>query len=130
MGSQQISAESEKHFKDNWSKTPLEYITLSAPLDTSSLNEYISIKYFSVLNKRTGMDAIGDRVATYGYLRVMVYQKSEILALGLADDVIDFFSNVNLPLDIHVDIGQAGAVIDMTNTWHEVKLTFDICQYS
>jgi len=130
MPSQQISAEAEVYFKNNWTQTALEYITLLAPLDTSTLDEYISIRYFSVLNTRAGMDAVGNRIQTNGYLRVMVYQKKEILALGLGDDVKEFFSNKALPYDINVDMGQDYPVLDMGKGFLEIKGTFDISQFS
>jgi len=131
MASQEISAETEIFFKDNWTQTPLEYITLSEPLDTSDMDEYISIKYFSLpTNRVIGLDGGNGRKTSQGYLRVMCYQRSEIKALGLADDVCTFFDCKQLPKDISVGIGQDEAVIDMTNNWYEVKLTYDITQCS
>ena len=130
MASQEISAQTEIYFKDNWTQTPLEYITLSEALDTSEMDEYISIKYFSLpLNRVIGMNGANGRKAYHGYLRVLCYQRDEALALGLADDVCTFFDCKQLPSDITVSIGQDEESVDMDNGWFEVELTFDIVQY-
>jgi hypothetical protein len=127
MASLDISSECEDYFRTYWAQTALEYITLSKSLDTTALNEYISIRYFSLPTDK--LIGFGHK-RTNGYLRVMVYQRKEALALGLADDVKEFFDNVDLPKDIHVDIGQDYPVLDMNADWFEIKLTFDIVQYS
>lgn len=123
----ECAAEPEIFFSNNWTSTDVEFP--DRQIDPT-LETYISLNYFPVTNQQIGYDATTmGRVASHGISQVLCYHKTKKQCLKLADDVKAFFGGVELPKDIHIDIGIDYPAIEL-DTLFECRVTFKLLQYS
>jgi len=126
----EISAQMEIYFRDNWIITPdIQYPDTDFNYD--GLITWIALQTNPALLTQIGMDGTTTgRESLTALGTVYCYHTNMKKAIDLADDVKDFFTGVALPSDIRVNYAQYDPPQKLDNGFWEVKLNFEIVQYS
>jgi hypothetical protein len=128
MATYDIKVALDQYFLDNWSQTSIQF--QGQALDTTALDDFISLVYTPSLNDCYGLDggSVG-RIEYVGNLKVFCYAKNPTLAYKLADDVKTFLNGVELG-NIKVTIGQDGNANDLENGFYECLCNFPLSEYA
>ncbi len=125
----EVTAESEIYFTDNWTDTEIQYP--NTDFEYVDLDTWIAIDTYPALLSCSGLNGTTTgRTMLECQTRIFCYHRKLKDAIALADDVRDFFSGVALPKDINVNVAQYSSPVDLENGFFEVKVIFDIIQYS
>lgn len=125
----EISAEVEIYFKDNWVSTNIQYPDTRFNYD--GLSTWIAVDVNPVFIEQIGMDGTATgRESMSTLAHIFCYHRDKKPAIKLADDVKGFFTGIDLPKDIRVNYAQYNPPNELDNGFWEVKVNFDVVQYS
>ncbi len=128
MANYNIKVALDTHFKTNWTQTKVQFH--GQQLDMSGESSFISLIYAPLDNTPYGFNGTAQGRIEYGGLqKVFCYAKNPTKALKLADDVKTFLNGIELPNNIHVNIGQDTTPRDLGNGFWEVLCNFDLSQW-
>lgn len=128
MASYDIKVALDTHFQDNWIQTKIQFH--GQELDTSAETSFISLIYAPIENTPYGINGSANgRIKYSGLQKVFCYAKNPTKALKLADNVKTFLNGIDLPGNIHIEIGQDGSPVDLNNGFYEVLCKFNLSQW-